>query len=248
MSSFEDIVTPAGTLSAYVARPEGPVKGGLVLIHEVWGLVGHTRDVADRFAREGYVVVAPDLLADQGITEENTAGIGEAIANPDEAARNEAQPKLRALLAPLRNPEFGSLTTQRVQACFAFLYDDADVAGRVGVTGFCFGGTYSFSLAIHEPRLLACVSFYGHASFSDDELAGIKAPVLAFYGQDDDALIAELPALESAMGGAGVDFTAKIYPDAGHAFFNDTNRFAYRPGPAEDAWNLTLEFLTRHVA
>ncbi len=247
MSPIQDIVMPSGTLSAYVVRPDGPVRSGLVLIHEVWGLVGHTRDVADRFAREGYVVVAPDLLADQGITEENTAGIGEAIAGPDEAARNAAQPKLRALLAPLRNPEFGALTTQRVRACFDVLYDDADVAGRVGVIGFCFGGTYSFSLAVHEPRLLACVPFYGHASFSDEELARINAPVLAFYGQDDAPLVGALPALEAAMDVAGVDFTPKVYPDAGHAFFNDSNRFAYRAGPADDAWDLTLEFLARHV-
>jgi carboxymethylenebutenolidase len=248
MSTLQDIETPSGTISAYVARPEGAVRGGLVLIHEVWGLVGHTRDVADRFAREGYVVVAPDLLADQGITEEKTLGLGEAIAGPDDEARNLAQPKLRELLAPLQSPEFGAITTGRVQACFSFLHDDEDVAGRVGVTGFCFGGTYSFSLAVHEPRLLACVSFYGHAAFSDEELGRIQAPVLAFYGQDDERLITALPALEAAMGDAGVEFTAVVYPDAGHAFFNDSNRFAYRPAPAEDAWTRTLDFLALHVA
>ncbi|MFJ6001035.1 dienelactone hydrolase family protein [Arthrobacter sp. NPDC092385] len=247
MSSFQDLPTDVGPLSAYVARPAGPVRGGLVLIHEVWGLVGHTRDVADRFAREGYVVVAPDLLADQGITEENTAGIGEALAGPDAEARNEAQPKLRALLAPLQDPEFAALTTERVRACFRFLHDDTEVAGRVGITGFCFGGSYSFSLAVHEPRLRACIPFYGHADFSREELARITAPVLAFYGQDDEGLITGLPALEAAMAAAGADFTATVYPDAGHAFFNDSNRFAYRPGPAEDAWKLTLDFLALHV-
>ncbi|MBG6224566.1 carboxymethylenebutenolidase [Arthrobacter sp. CAN_A2] len=248
MSPLQDIPTTTGPLSAYVARPDGPVRGGLVLIHEVWGLVSHTRDVADRFAREGYVVVAPDLLADQGITEETTAGLGEALFGPDEAARNEAQPKLRALLAPLQNPEFGVLTTERVRACFTFLHDDAEVAGRVGITGFCFGGTYSFSLAVHEPRLLACAPFYGHADFSGEELSRITAPVLAFYGDEDGGLIAGLPALETAMAEAGVDFTAVVYPGAGHAFFNDSNRFAYRAEAAEDAWTRTLDFLARYVA
>ncbi|MGV0111562.1 dienelactone hydrolase family protein [Arthrobacter sp. CP30] len=248
MSTLQDIDTPSGTVSAYVVRPEGPVRGGLVLVHEVWGLVGHTRDVADRFAREGYVVVAPDLLADQGITEEKTLGLGEALAGPDDEARNEVQPTLRALLAPLGSPEFGALTTERVRACFSHLFDDADVAGRVGVIGFCFGGTYSFSLAVHEPRLLASVPFYGHATFTAEELGRIEAPVLAFYGQDDDGLLQELPALEAAMQHAGVDFTAVVYPAAGHAFFNDSNRFAYRAAPAEDAWQRTLEFLARHVA
>ncbi|MUK03060.1 dienelactone hydrolase family protein [Vibrio cholerae] len=248
MTALQDIPTPHGPLSSYVVRPEGPVRGGLVLIHEVWGLVGHTRDVADRFAREGYVVVAPDLLADQGITEENTAGLGEAIAGPDDEARNQAQPKLRALLAPLQDPGFAALTTERVRACFSYLHDDSDVAGRVGVTGFCFGGSYSFSLAVEEPRLRACVPFYGHANFSGEQLAGISAPILAFYGEDDHALVGELPALETSMAEAGVDFTATVYPEAGHAFFNDTNRFAYRQGPAEDAWKLTLGFLARHLA
>ncbi|TKV26378.1 dienelactone hydrolase family protein [Arthrobacter sp. NamB2] len=248
MSPTQHIPTDSGTLAAYVARPEGPVRGGLVLIHEVWGLVGHTRDVADRFAREGYVVVAPDLLADRGITEESTAGIGEDLAGPDAEARNRAQPKLRALLAPLQDAEFGATTTERVRSCFEYLYDDADVAGRVAVTGFCFGGTYSFSLAVHEPRLLACVPFYGHADFPIEELSRIKAPVLAFYGQDDDALVTALPELEAAMARAGVDFTAKVYPGAGHAFFNDSNRYAYRPGPAGDAWQRTLAFLALHVA
>ncbi|WDF32806.1 dienelactone hydrolase family protein [Arthrobacter agilis] len=248
MNTLQDIPTPSGTVSAYVARPEGPVKGGLVLIHEVWGLVGHTRDVADRFAREGYAVVAPDLLADQGVTEETTRGLGEAIAGPDDEARNEAQPKLRALLAPLQDPGFGALTTERARACFSYLHDDEEVAGRVGITGFCFGGSYSFSLAVHEPRLLACVPFYGHADFSAEELAGITAPVLAFYGQDDTGLTAELPALEAAMHRAGVRFEAVVYPDAGHAFFNDSNRFAYRAAPAEDAWRRTLDFLAQHLA
>ncbi|MHA7279360.1 dienelactone hydrolase family protein [Arthrobacter sp. MDT2-2] len=248
MSFFQDVATAHGALSAYVARPDGPVKGGLILLHEVWGLVAHTRDVADRFAREGYVVVAPDLLSDHGITEQNTAGIGEAIAGPDAEARNRAQPKLRALLAPLQDAEFATLTIERVRACFDFLYDDADVRGRVAITGFCFGGTYSFSLAVHEPRLLACVPFYGHAHFSGEELARIKAPVLAFYGQDDHALITALPALDAAMADAGVDFTARVYPGAGHAFFNDSNRFAYRPDAAADAWDLTLDFLARTVA
>ncbi len=248
VSTLQDIETPSGMISAYVARPDGLVKGGLVLIHEVWGLVGHTRDVADRFAREGYVVVAPDLLADQGITEESTAGPGEAVTGPDAEARNQAQPKLRALLAPLQSPEFGALTTERVRACFSFLHEDAGAAGRVGIIGFCFGGTYSFSLAVAEPRLMACVSFYGPAHFADEELAGISAPVLAFYGEDDDALIKALPALESSMTAAGVDFTARVYPGAGHAFFNDSNRFAYRPDAAADAWSLTLDFLARHIA
>lgn len=248
MGALQSVETPSGLLSAHVARPQGAVRGGLVLLHEIWGLVRHTRDLADRFAREGYVVVAPDLLADQGITEHNTAGLGEAIANPDPEVRNAAQPKLRALLAPVRNPAFSALTVERVKACFDHLHDDAEVAGRVGTVGFCFGGSYSFSLAVHEPRLLAAVPFYGHANFTDEELRRINAPILAFYGQEDEGLITALPELGAAMNRADVEFTPTIYPDAGHAFFNDTNHFAYRSGPAADAWAQTVDFLARHLA
>ena len=248
MSTLETIDTPSGSLSAYVARPEGEVRGGLIVIHEIWGLVSHTRDVADRFAREGYVVVAPDLLADQGITEEITEGLGEAVANPDPEAQNAVQPKLRELMAPLRTPGFATLTVERLKACFDHLHDDAEVSGRVGVVGFCFGGSYSFALAAHEPRLLASVPFYGAANFTEAELGRIKAPILAFYGQEDEALMTALPEVEEAMTKAGVDFSATVYANAGHAFFNDSNPFAYQQKAAEDAWTRTLEFLARHIA
>jgi len=245
MSDTITIDSPAGSFPAYRTRPDGKARGGLVVIHEVWGLVEHTRDIADRFAAEGYDVVAPDLLSDHGITEDLTAGLGEALFDPER--RNEVQPTLRKLMAPLGNPDFAESTLQRIQACFDLLFDDTGVNGRVGITGFCFGGTYSFSLAVHEPRLKASVPFYGHADFDVAELKRITAPVLAFYGENDANLMKSLPDLTTRMADAGVDFTAKVYPDAGHAFFNDTNRFAYNESAATDAWGRTLAFLAEHV-
>lgn len=239
------IDSDAGSFPAYRAEPDGEARGGLIVIHEVWGLVEHTRDVADRFAAEGYVVVAPDLLSDHGITEEVTAGLGDALFDPER--RNEVQPTLRKLMAPLRNPGFSESTVQRLRACVDLLFDQDAVNGRVGVTGFCFGGTYSFSLAVQEPRLKAAVPFYGHADFDVTELRRIAAPVLAFYGENDENLMKSLPDLTTKMAEAGVDFTAQVYPDAGHAFFNDTNPFAYNEKAARDAWARTLAFLAEHV-
>ncbi|MEJ0073492.1 MAG: dienelactone hydrolase family protein [Candidatus Saccharibacteria bacterium] len=106
----------------------------------------------------------------------------------------------------------------------------------VAVTGFCFGGSYSFALAASEPRLKAAVPFYGHANLEDiDALRKIACPILAFYGENDAGLMENLPNVKSEMEAAGVAFTAQVYPDCGHAFFNDTNPFAYNAPAAKDS-------------
>jgi carboxymethylenebutenolidase len=109
------------------------------------------------------------------------------------------------------------------------------------------GGTYTFSLAAAEPRLRAAVPFYGHAEFKDAELGAIACPVLAFYGGKDTALMEELPGLKGRMAAAGVDFETVVYPETGHAFFNDTNRYTYNAEAAADAWTQALAFLDRSL-
>lgn len=234
------------SVQAYVSEPAGQPKGALIVIHEVWGLVDHTRDVTDRFAAEGYLVVAPNLLADTAMTPELAKELQSALFDPQQ--RSKAQPKLREVMAPLHAPDFAARTNAAVQACFDHLNGIPAVAGRVAVTGFCFGGTYSFSLAMQEPRLRAAVPFYGHADFSDEKLRGITCPVLAFYGLNDKALTDKLPELEARMAAAGVDFNAVVYPGTGHAFFNDTNHWTYNADATADSWNRTLAFLDRNVA
>lgn len=114
---------------------------------------------------------------------------------------------------------------------------------KVAVVGYCFGGSYSYSLAIKEPKLLAAVSYYGHCNQSIEELGEIQAPIQAFYGEKDEALVSGLPELENNMDKADVDFSYQVYGDCGHAFFNDTNEYAYNKEAADDSWNRTLEFL-----
>ena len=113
---------------------------------------------------------------------------------------------------------------------------------RIAVTGFCFGGSYAFALAAADDRVRAAVPFYGSAPDSA-ALHDIRCPVLAFYGAHDERITGDLPRVKAELADAGVAFTPVVYPDAGHAFFNDTNSSGYRAADAADAWSRTLRFL-----
>jgi carboxymethylenebutenolidase len=230
---------------AFLARPHDKAKAAIIVIHEVWGLTDHIKAVADRFAAEGYLALAPDLLSGTEVDTGAMEGLQEALFDPKR--RNQIQPELRKLMAPLQKPEFGTAVTKRLQACFEYLYNLPDAHERVAVVGFCFGGSYSFSLAVAERRLKLAVPFYGHSDHSVDELKHIACPMRAFYGEQDERLISQLPDLTKRMQAAGVDFETKVYPDCGHAFFNDTNPHAYNPTAADDAWKRTLELLAHHL-
>jgi carboxymethylenebutenolidase len=232
-------------VETYRAAAAGPLKGGLVVIEEIWGLVPHIKDVADRFAAEGYLVLAPELLGDL-LGAENGQELMEARNDPDEAKRTAAQPKLRELFSGMQDPSFAAGAVAKLTKVVDALEAEPGVDGRIGVLGFCFGGTYSFALAAADPRVKAAVPFYGSAP-SPDDIAKIQAPILALYGQHDERLIEALPGVESAMAEAGVDFTDHVYPDSGHAFFNDTNPHSFNDADAKDAWTRANEFLAAHL-
>jgi carboxymethylenebutenolidase len=240
MGKMIELTVGGEPLEVYEAKPDGEIKGGLIVIEEVWGLTDHIKSVADRFAAEGYWVLSPELL---GMTDikKHADTLMLDLFNPEK--RNEAQPKLRALMSPMQEPDFAPNTNARVQACFDYLFDQAETNQWVAVTGFCFGGSYSYQLAMHEPRLKAALPFYGHAPLESDELKTIKCPVLAFYGETDENLMKDLPELKAKMAEAGMNYTAQVYEGCGHAFFNDTNHFAYNETAAKDAWQRALAFL-----
>lgn len=236
-------------VTAYRAEPNGERRGGLIVIHEIWGLVPHITGIADRYAAEGYLVLAPDLLSDAGVTPEIGAELFGMMHDPDETRRSAHQPRLREAFAAARAPEFAAGAIAKLTALVDALEREPGVGGpsggRIGVLGFCFGGSYSFSLAEHDSRVKAAVPFYGSAD--PGEVASIHCPVLAFYGDQDQRLMDALPALQQAMTEAGVAFEAKVYPDAGHAFFNDTNPNTFDPAAAGDAWGRSLEFLRANL-
>jgi carboxymethylenebutenolidase len=236
-----------GAVSAYVAESAEAVRGGLVVIHEIWGLVDHIKDVADRLAQQGYVAVAPDLLSGIGISPEVGQELHRIRATGGAEEQTKFQPMLREKLAPMQAPEFAQSAISALSRTVDHLAERGDVEGRIGVLGFCFGGSYSFALAAADSRIRAAVPFYGEPPQLAD-VGKIACPVLAFYGERDTRLTDNLPKVSEAMREAGVDFSWEVYPGVGHAFFNDTNPHTYDPGIATDAWTRTLAFLERSLA
>ncbi len=243
----ETITLEAGgdPFDVYLARPPGEPVGGLVLIHEIWGLVDHIKDVADRYAAEGWLVAAPDILSHAGLEPALGAELFAIRNGRDEEAKAASQPRMREAMSAAHAPDYAEWAIAALRATVDRLVDEPGVGERVAVTGFCFGGTYAFALATADDRIRASVPFYGTAPAAD-RIANIKAPVLALYGQHDPALIDALPGVTKAMADAGVAFESVVYPDAGHAFFNDTG-LRYDADAAADAWRRVLAFLREHV-
>ncbi|MBK4347573.1 dienelactone hydrolase family protein [Lacisediminihabitans changchengi] len=234
------------SFSAYIAEPpaefSGAPRGAVIVIHEIWGLVEHITDIADRYAAEGYLVLAPDILSAIGIEAQVGAELFAIRNSPDERVRTEGQPRLREAFSSLSAPGYAAWAVDALTKAVDYLERQPGVEGRIAVTGFCFGGTYSFALAAADPRVKAAIPFYGTAPAPED-IAKITAPIRAFYGVHDPALIDKLPEVRRQMTDAGVDFQATVYDDAGHAFFNDTNPSTYRAADAADAWAKSNAFL-----
>ncbi len=246
------ITIPGSDLTAYRADPpasavDGPPRGAVIVIHEIWGLVDHIKDVADRLAAEGYLVVAPDILSDSGVTPSVGQELHDLAMSPDEATRTSAQPLMREKLSASRDPEYGAWAVVALRTVVDYLEAQPGVDGRIAVTGFCFGGSYTFALAAAEPRIRAAAPFYG-APPAIADLAGIACPVHAFYGATDERIMSGLPEVTRAMAAAGVDFHSTVYEGAAHAFFNDTNVTTYDPDAASDAWSRLLAFLGERLA
>jgi carboxymethylenebutenolidase len=164
----------------------------------------------------------------------------------DPEKRNEAQPKLRAAMQPIMQPEYAKGALETLKASVDYLLADEHVNGNIGVLGFCFGGTYSFHLAAHDPRIKVAMPFYGQAP-TEAEIPNIGCPILAFYGDQDANLMQSLPALKENMKKDGKAFEPVVYPGVGHAFFNDTNTRMYNAEAASDAWKKSLAFLKANL-
>ena len=149
------------------------------------------------------------------------------------------QPLMREMTAPMQDPAtpVGGL---RCAGTVDHLAARDGVGDRLGVLGFCFGGSYSFALAAADPRIQVAMPFYGSPPEQADACPTIGGPVLAFYGETDERLIQGCRPCANRWPRPGVDFTAQVYPGVGHAFFNDTNPHTYDAETAADAWARTL--------
>lgn len=211
------------TASGYLALPKanGP---GIVVIQEYWGLVPHIKDIADRFAREGFVALAPDLYHGQTATSPDEAGKMMMAMRIDEAERD--------LRGAIRHVLSHARTSSK----------------KAGVVGFCMGGALSLFAASKNPEVGACVVFYGGHPNVKPDLAAVKAPVLGLYAANDKFVTPELArTLEQDLKAMGKPVEIHIYPNAGHAFFNDARPEAYNKQAAADAWARTVQFFKKNL-
>jgi carboxymethylenebutenolidase len=227
--SSETITYPSAggvNVTGYLTVPQHAEKSpAVIVIHENRGLNDHTRDVARRFASEGFVALAPDLLSRKG-------GTG-SMESPDKA---------REVLSTL--PAADAITD--LNAGLEYLNKHAKVKeGLLGSVGFCWGGARSFTLATESDLLKAAVVFYGSAP-PLESLANVRVPVLGIYGETDERITSRVPEVAETMKNHGKSFEYKIYPGAAHAFFNDTGQ-RYDAEAAKDAWARTIAFFRTHL-
>jgi carboxymethylenebutenolidase len=214
---------------AYLARPvKAGQYPGLIVIHENRGLDDHVRDVARRFAKEGYVALAPDFLSRQG---------GTMKANP----KGGGLPNIREL-AP------GQDVAEDAEAGVRYLRVLPDVRrDRMGVVGFCWGGGMAFVTATQIRDLRAAVVYYGASPNPLDLVKNIRAPIMAHYGEKDPGINKGIPDTEAAMKKYNKTYDYRIYPGAQHAFNNDTNPERYDAKAAKEAWERTMAFLKKNL-
>jgi len=218
----QDIEYPGetGPVRAYLARPKGETKRpGVIVIHENRGLQPHIKDVARRVAAEGFLAIAPDALSPLGGTPED-------------------EDQARALIGQL-DP---ATTVKDLSAAVQYLKTHPLSTGRVGCTGFCWGGGMTNQVAVHSPDLLAAVPYYGRQPDAQD-VPNIKASMLLHYAGLDERINAGIPAFEKALAEASVEYEIYIYEGAQHAFNNDTSATRYHPEAARLAWHRTIAFL-----
>jgi carboxymethylenebutenolidase len=211
-----------GSIRGYLARPasaQGKLPGVLVL-HENRGLNPYIEDVARRLAISNFLAFAPDGLSSVG-----------GYPGDDE--------KGAALFKEVdENRMFEDFV-----ASAAWLKARQDCTGRVGVVGFCFGGTMANRLAVRLPDLAAAVAFYGRQP-SAAEAARIKAPLLLHYASLDTRVNAGWPAYEEALKANHVNYSAYLYEGVNHGFHNDTTP-RYDRAAAQLAWQRTLDFFNK---
>jgi carboxymethylenebutenolidase len=210
-----------GTAPGYLAAPSSERGPATIVLQEWWGLDAHIRSVCDRFAQAGFFALAPDLYR------------GETASHP-----SEAEQKMMAL----------SMEQAEKDMCGAaeYLRSQPGIEGKgVGSVGFCLGGGLSVWAAATCPAIAAVVTFYYVMPHGKPDFSQIKGPVLGHFGTADEFVpVEEAQKLESEMREAGARVSFQFYENAGHAFFNDTDRLGtYDQEAATLAWERTVSFL-----
>jgi carboxymethylenebutenolidase len=216
--------TNGETGTGYLASPtgDGPFSG-VIVVQEWWGLDDHIKDVAGRFAREGFVALAPDLYH------------GKVTKEPDEA-----QKMMMSLDVPRASKELAKATD--------YLASRPEVAGRgIGAIGFCMGGGLALTLATDSPLIKAAAPFYGSNPSPIEKVADLQGPVFAVYAEQDTFFGPPVrEALENALRQNNIEHEVRVYPGH-HGFFNDTRAEVHDPGAAQDAWKRVLTLFRENL-
>ncbi len=214
-----------GQVRGYLVRPAKAtgLVPGVVVVHENRGLNPYIEDVARRVAKAGYLALAPDGLS----------SVGGYPGNDD---------KGRALQAGI-DPE---KLMNDFFAAVEYLLSPARTTGKVGITGFCYGGGVANAAAVAYPELAAAVPFYGRQPRAE-EVPAIKAPLLLHYAEKDERIDAGWPAYEAALKAQHTVYEAYLYPGTQHGFHNDSTP-RYDEAAAKLAWERTLDWFGKYLA
>ena len=207
------------TTAGYLATPAAGKGPGVLVIQEWWGLVRHIKNVADRFAADGFTALAPDLYH------------GQTASEPDGA-----QKLFMALnIAQAEKDLRGAATFHSSTA-------------KLGVVGFCMGGQLALFAATLNSSIGACVDFYGvHPSVKPD-YSKLSGPVLGLFAEKDTYVTPQVARdLDAAIKKAGKRSEIHIYPGVDHAFFNDERPEVYDKAAADDGWRRTVAFFRQHL-
>ena len=211
-------------LMGYYVKPEAEGSyPAVVVLQEWWGLNEHIKDVANRFAAQGYLVLAPDLYK------------GQVTSEPNEA---------RKLVMELDREE----AVREIIAATDYLLTQSEIAGdKVGLVGFCMGGGLVLATALEADTLGAAVAFYG-SPLAPEQAADVKAPVMGHFGSEDGGIpVDSVTAMQDALTAAGIENDIYIYEGAQHAFFNDTRESSFDAEAAAAAWERTLSWFGTHL-
>jgi carboxymethylenebutenolidase len=216
-----------GEMAGYLARPANATGRlpAVIVIHENRGLVPHIQDVTRRMALEGFLALGPDFLHQSGGTPENEDKGRELIGKLDQAR-----------------------TAANAVASLNFLKTHAGSNGKVGATGFCWGGRQTNALAVAAGAdLLAAAPYYGAQPPAAD-VPRIKARLLLHYAQNDDNINKGIPAYREALDKAGIKYELFVYDGTQHAFNNDTSAARYNKAAADLAWSRTVALFKAGLA
>jgi carboxymethylenebutenolidase len=228
--------TGEGEMKCHQAQPRGQGKfPAVIVIMEAFGLNDHIKDVTERVAAEGYVAIAPDLYYRESPNVVGYDQLQEAIGLMQRLDAEKVAVDLQKVITHLKTQTFVN-------------------GDRIGITGFCMGGTIAFMAACRFPAdVKAAVPFYGGSIADDSPTAplnaagNLQAPVLCFFaGQDPYIPLAQVHKIEATLQALGKSHEVKVYADADHGFFCD-ERASYHPEAAQDAWENTKAWFAKYL-